>query len=113
MFELQNQFCLTFITKQKELPSKALMMEEYENDMQQRWDRGLSARKGHFMGPTSDFQSKYYAALEERAGVSVIKPCIIKMHSHTSTSRFINFTTYRNVKYHIIDDENFETTPLK
>lgn len=113
MFHLQTLFCLTYMIRKKQLPSKEIMMQEYENDMQQRWDRGLSLRKGHFMGPTSDFQKKYYEALEERTGLSVIKPCIIKMHSHASSNRFKNFTSYRNVKYRIIDDENFDTIPLK
>lgn len=112
LFELQTKFCLTFMTGRRELPPKELMMREYEEDIQQRWDRGLGSKKGHFMGPTSDFQRNYYEALEERAGLKVIKPCIIKMHSHASTNRFKNFTAYRNVKYRIIDDENFEVVPL-
>ena len=113
MFELQSKFCLSFITRQKELPPKEVMMEEYENDMQQRWDRGLKPRKGHFMGPTSDYQRDYYKALEERAELKVIIPCVIKMHTHASTNRFKNFTDYRNVKYRIIDDETFEVLPLQ
>lgn len=112
MFDLQSQFCLTFITGKKKLPEKEIMMKEYENDMQQRWNRGLSARKGHFMGPTSDYQQNYYVALEDRADLKIIKKCIIKMHSHTSTNRFKHFTAYRKIKYHIIDDDNFKTTLL-
>lgn len=112
MFDLQSQFYLTFLTGRKKWPSKERMMKEYEEDMQQRWNRNLSKRKGHFMGPTSNFQQKFYEALEERAGLKIIKPCVIKMHSHTSTNRFKHFTNYRNVKYRIIDDDNFEVIPL-
>lgn len=113
MIQLQTEFCLTFITARKEILSREIMMSEYEADMQQRWKRGLKDRKGHFMGPTSDYQQKYYNALEERAGLKIIKPCIIKMHSHAVLNRTKNFTAFRKIKYHIIDDENFKVFPLE
>jgi dimethylaniline monooxygenase (N-oxide forming) len=112
MFQLQVQFCLTFITGRRPLPSKEEMLREYEDDMRERWRKGLSSRKGHFMGPDSSVQQNYYRSLSEKAGICGISPYILNIHSHTHGNRIKHFTKYRNVKYHIIDEENFKVTLL-
>ncbi|KAG5679525.1 hypothetical protein PVAND_009088 [Polypedilum vanderplanki] len=113
MFQLQVEFCLTFMTKRKKLPSKEQMLEEYELDMLERWKKGLSKRKGHFLGHKAEAQKKYYDELAKKANIEGIKSCIVKIHSHAHLNRSKHFTNYRNVKYTIIDENNFIVSPLQ
>lgn len=109
LFDLQSRFCLAFITGRKQLPSKEVMMNDYEVDMAERWKQGLPKRKAHVMGPTQD---KYYVDLATTADVKPIQPVIAKMHRYTNINRDKDFLNFRLKKFQIIDDETFETHPI-
>lgn len=110
IFSLQSRFCLTFMTGRKLLPSKHEMMMDSEVDMEQRWISGLPKKKGHLMGP--DVQDQYYIDLAATAEIEPIKPVIPRMHKFTNINRNKDFINFRSKKYHIIDDETFETHPI-
>lgn len=113
MFQLQSEFCLTFMTGKKALPSREEMIKDMEEDFNDKIDKGLPPRKFHFLGHTIDGQKRYYDELSRKAGVKNIMPCILKMHQHAHKNRMKNFTTYRNVKYKILNENDFETVELE
>ena len=41
MFDLQVRFCLKFMTGLMKLPSQKQMIEDTEQDMEERWARGF------------------------------------------------------------------------
>lgn len=113
MFQLQVEFCLTFMTGKKKLPSKDQMLKEMDLDLQERKDRGLPLRKAHFLGHKRDAQLEYYDKLSEKASITPIMPYIVKIHSHAHQSRLKHFTSYRNVKYKIVSKDDFEIEDLR
>lgn len=110
MFSLQARFCLQFITGRKKLPSKDEMFAEYKNDLKARRTRGLPPRKMHSMG--LDFETEYYNDLAATAGIKPIKAVITKMHKFTNENRDAGFSSFRRLKYIVIDDETFKTKPI-
>lgn len=110
LFSLQSRFCLSFISGQKQLPTKQEMFDDYEADLKERWKRGLPKRKAHLMGPT--VQEQYYADLAITAGIEPIKPVIPRMHIYTQLSRERDFLNFRRMKFYVIDDETFEARPI-
>lgn len=86
-------------------------MSDYLQDMDGRWKRGLQPRKAHVMGP--DIQDEYYLDIAQTAGIEPLKPVIARMHKYTHFDRNKNFVNFRNKKFFIIDDESFETRPIK
>ena len=111
LFSLQARFCLQFMSGCKTLRTKNEMMSDYLQDMDGRWKRGLQPRKAHVMGP--DIQDEYYLDIAQTAGIEPLKPVIARMHKYTHFDRNKNFVNFRNKKFFIIDDESFETRPIK
>lgn len=109
-FDLQVRFCLRFMTGDKTLPSREEMLADTERDMSERWARGLSRRKAHSLG--EGIQEKYYADLAITADIEHIKPYVTKMYNETRRNKQRDIATFRNYKFTIIDDDNFETTLL-
>lgn len=105
MFDLQIRFCLTFMTRRKQLPSKEEMIEDTDREMNGRWARGVTKRKAHAMG--MGLQDKYYAELASIAGITPIKPVILRMYEENRRNQQMNFVNYRKMKFTVIDDENF------
>jgi hypothetical protein len=106
-FDLQLRFCLKFISKEKSLPSRNEMLQDTANDMNERWTvRKLSERSAHAFG--DGWQDKYYDDLAKSADIMPIKLHVMRMYSENRRNQDRDFTTYRNYKFTIIDDENFE-----
>lgn len=110
MFDLQIRFCLTFMTRQKELPPKEQMIEDTDREMNGRWIRKLTKRKAHSLG--MGYQDKYYADLASTAGITPIKPVILRMYDENKRNQKSNFANYRHMKFTVIDDESFEAKLL-
>lgn len=110
LFSLQARFCLSFLTDKKKLPTKQEMLLDSEADLKERWSRGLPKRKAHFMG--LNVQEQYYTDLATTADIEPIKPVIPRMHIHTNLNRPRDFLNFRRMKFHVIDDETFETRPI-
>lgn len=110
-FDLQLRFCLKFMTGGELLPSREEMLADMEKDMNERWAaRGLSKRKAHMFG--EGFQEKYYRDLAITADIEPIKSYVTKMYNETRRLKQNDITTFRNYKFTIIDDENFQVTQL-
>lgn len=107
LFSLQARFSLAFLTGQKELPTKQEMLRDYENDLGERWARGLTKKKAHLMGP--NIQDLYYIDLAETAGIEPLQPVIPRIHKFTNINRNKDFINFRKKKFVIIDDATFET----
>lgn len=104
MFDLQSRFCLTFMTRQKQLPSNDEMMQDFGNEMNQRWVKGLRKHQAHIMG---EDQHKYYNDLAFAAGLEPLKPVISKLHNFSSLRFLEDLTNFRKDVFRILDDETF------
>lgn len=111
MFDLQAQFCLAFMTGRKILPSKSEMMKEYENDVAFQMSRGFGGKKMHYLG--DGVQDDYYIKLAERAGVEPIMPCVSRMHTQCLLNAKADLVNFRNIKFRVIDENNFEMSKLE
>ncbi|CRK97656.1 CLUMA_CG011041, isoform A [Clunio marinus] len=105
-FDLQIRFCLTFITGRKMLPSKEEMCANTEKDMNERWSRGLPKKKAHAFG--SMYQDKYFDDLASFARITPVKPVILKIYDQNKFNQQNDLVHYRQYKYTVIDDEQFE-----
>jgi dimethylaniline monooxygenase (N-oxide forming) len=105
LFDLQVRFSLTFMTGQKPFPSKDEMIRDTEFDMNERWERGLSKKKAHWLGKIH--QEKYFADLASTAQIDPIKPVILKMYNESHQHKSQDFHNYRQYKFTVLDDENF------
>jgi dimethylaniline monooxygenase (N-oxide forming) len=109
-FDLQLRFCLRFMTGDRTLPTREEMLADTEKDMSERWARGVSMRKAHSLG--EGVQERYYEDLAITADIEPIKPFVTRMYNETRRNKQKDIATFRNYKFTIIDDENFETTLL-
>lgn len=109
-FDLQIRFYLKFMTGEKLLPSREIMVADTEKDMNERWQRGLSRRKAHSFG--NGYQNEYYRDLAVTADIQPIKQYVTKMYSENQRNRQKDIKTFRNYKFTIINDETFETRLL-
>lgn len=106
MFDLQIRFCLTFMTRRKELPSKDEMLQDTAREMNGRWQRGLRNNKAHSMG--TGYQDQYFSDLASTSGVDPIKPVVLKMYEANKSNQAIDLGKYRNYMFRVLDDESFK-----
>uniref|UniRef100_A0A182V3D4 Flavin-containing monooxygenase n=1 Tax=Anopheles merus TaxID=30066 RepID=A0A182V3D4_ANOME len=85
MMDLQARFCLKFFTGQKQLPGKQQMLEWWQNDQQERNERGLSGKLSHMLA--GDFQQRYYDDIARIAEIETLKPVLAKMHADCINSK--------------------------
>lgn len=130
-FLIQVRFCMKFLTKEKELPSRKEMLQDTDEEMEKRWAKGYKKRQAHMMGPVqvsyftvfihlhcvkvndrfvvfSKFkQNEYYEDLSKTAGIENLKPVITKLHNDSSLRFLDDLVNFRKDVYRIIDDETF------
>jgi hypothetical protein len=104
MFDLQSRFFLTFLSGQKRLPSRGEMLKDCENEMKQRWEKGLRKHQAHVMG---EDQGKYYSELAAAAGLSPLKPVMTKLHNFSSMRFVDDLINFRKDIFRVVDDEIF------
>lgn len=112
MFQMQVEFCLTFMTGRKEFPTKEQMIKEMKEDLEERRNKNLPPRKYHFLGYKPSAHQDYHDELSRKAEIKNIMPYVLKMHKHAGQNRRKNFTSYRNVKYKILNENEFEVEEL-
>lgn len=105
-FDFQARFCLKFMMKHLELPTREAMMKDFENDIEARWGSGLTKRKAHLMG--FDFQEKYFDELSKVGELEPIKPVILKIFNKSIFNLFTNLNDFRTKKFEVVDDEIFK-----
>ncbi|XP_015434732.1 PREDICTED: flavin-containing monooxygenase FMO GS-OX-like 3 [Dufourea novaeangliae] len=104
MFHIQAQYILGILEARIKLPSTEQMYEEYETEKKTLLDQGIPLR--HII-KLKERQWAYYDELAACANVPSLPPVIKKIYDHVNQMRELDFTTYKNYQYHIIDDENF------
>lgn len=95
---------MKYFSKQKQLPSKADMLKETNDEMEERWAKGLKKRQAHMMGPV---QNDYYDDLSKTAGIENLKPVMTKLHNDSSERFLDDLINFRKDIYRVIDDDTF------
>ncbi|XP_054014547.1 uncharacterized protein LOC128895721 isoform X1 [Hylaeus anthracinus] len=104
MFHLQAQYILGILEGHIKLPSSEQMREEYEAEKKALLDQGIALR--HII-KLKERQWAYYDEIAAIANVPSFPPVIKKIYNHANQMRELDFTTYKNLQYRIIDDQNF------
>lgn len=104
LYDLQVRFFLTFLTGPKKLPTKEEMVSERaKNELK---EIGLLDKKSFPVMIATHI--KYYEALATEAEIDSVKPVFYKLCDRALHNAFYDAASYRNIKFRIIDDENYE-----
>ncbi|XP_018347465.1 PREDICTED: flavin-containing monooxygenase FMO GS-OX-like 3 isoform X2 [Trachymyrmex septentrionalis] len=110
MFHIQAQYILGILEDRIKLPSAQQMREEYEIEKKSLLDQGIPLRH---INKLKDRQWAYYDQLATAANVTGFLPVVKKVMDHVFQMREVDFTTYKNYQYRIIDSENFSVSYCK
>ncbi|KAG7207338.1 hypothetical protein KM043_009003 [Ampulex compressa] len=110
MFHIQAQYILGILEGRVKLPSSMRMREEYEMEKKALLDQGIPLR--HII-KLKDRQWAYYDEIAAAANVPSFPPVIRKIFDHVSEMRDVDFTTYKNHQYRIMDGEHFTVSCCK
>lgn len=104
LFDLQTQFVLKFLLGQKKLPTtEEMLSESATNEMRAI---GLLDKKTFPVNIATHI--KYYTAIATEAHIESVQPVIFKICEKALHDAFHEASGYRNVKFRIIDEENYE-----
>ncbi|XP_018359527.1 PREDICTED: flavin-containing monooxygenase FMO GS-OX-like 6 isoform X2 [Trachymyrmex cornetzi] len=110
MFHIQAQYILGILEDRIKLPSAQQMREEYEIEKKFLLDQGILLRH---INKLKDRQWAYYDELATAANVTGFLPVVKKVMDHVLQMREVDFTTYKNYQYRIIDSENYSVSYCK
>ncbi|KYM80459.1 Flavin-containing monooxygenase FMO GS-OX-like 3 [Atta colombica] len=110
LFHIQAQYILGVLEDRIKLPSAQQMREEYEIEKNSLLDKGIPLRH---INKLKDRQWAYYDQLATAANVTGFLPVVKKVMTHVLQMREVDFTTYKNYQYRIIDSENFSVSYCK
>ncbi|XP_011631925.1 flavin-containing monooxygenase FMO GS-OX-like 3 isoform X2 [Pogonomyrmex barbatus] len=110
MFHIQSKYILGILENRIKLPSPQQMREEYEIEKKSLLNQGIPLRH---INKLKDRQWAYYDEIAAAANVSGFPPVVKKVIDHVLQMRDIDFTTYKNYQYRIIDNENFSVSYCK
>ncbi|XP_011497965.1 PREDICTED: flavin-containing monooxygenase FMO GS-OX4-like [Ceratosolen solmsi marchali] len=106
MFDLQVRFVLRYLNKEKELPTRDSMLLDESQEKNSRFNiRGFTKRQFHMMGP---LQAEYYDDLADTANIERLLPVLSKLHNESSDRFLDDLVHYRDDRYKIIDNENYQ-----
>ncbi|XP_026673478.1 dimethylaniline monooxygenase [N-oxide-forming] 2-like isoform X2 [Ceratina calcarata] len=104
MFHIQAQYILAILEGFIKLPSAKQMREASEAEKRDLLNQGIPLRH---ITKLKERQWAYYDEMAKAANVRGFPPVIKKIYDHSNAMRELDFTTYKNYQYRIIDDENF------
>lgn len=104
MFHIQAQYILGILEGRVKLPPPEKMKEEFEKEKKAIVESGHPIRHINKM---MDRQWAYYDEIAAAVNVPSFPPVIKKIYDYSSQMRELDFTTYKNYQYRIIDRENF------
>ncbi|XP_076668511.1 senecionine N-oxygenase-like [Andrena cerasifolii] len=104
MSDLQIRFVLEFWSGKKDFPSKSDMLRDEAEELEQLSGKGVAKRQFHVM---EERQGDYYADLAKASGIKPLAPVIASLYNECNKRFFENLLCYRQVKYRIVDDNNF------
>ncbi|KYQ51849.1 Flavin-containing monooxygenase FMO GS-OX-like 3 [Trachymyrmex zeteki] len=110
MFHIQAQYILGILEDRIKLPSLQQMREEYEIEKKSLLDQGIPLRH---INKLKDRQWAYYDQLATTANVTGFPPVVKNIMDHVFQMREVDFTTYKNYQYRIINNENFSVSYCK
>lgn len=110
MFHIQAQYLLGVLEGRIKLPSPEQMRKEYEAEKKALLDQGIPLR--HII-KLKDRQWAYYDEIAEAAKIPSFPPVVRKIFDHVSDMRDLDFTTYKNHQYRIIDSNTFAVSCCK
>ncbi|XP_067627348.1 LOW QUALITY PROTEIN: senecionine N-oxygenase-like [Eurosta solidaginis] len=108
LLDLTVRFALEYFSKRKTQPNRDDMLQETDAELAERKAKGLRKRLTHEI---NDLEYNYYEDLANTAGITPIKPAIIKIMLDTMSKFLTEFDTFRETVYEILDDENFVIYP--
>lgn len=92
------------LTGEVSLPTKEEMIQDNENEMSTRREKGLKKKQFHMMGR---MQGGYYDSLADAGRLPRIPPVLTKLHNDSSQRFLDDLVGYRNDVYRIIDDNTY------
>ncbi|CAG9863786.1 unnamed protein product [Phyllotreta striolata] len=104
MFDLQARYFCEYLNGSMSLPSTEEMRRLTDEEMRLRWDTGLSKKNSHMMGK---YQESYYNDLAKDANIETISPVYVKLRDISISNLYTDLMNFRDIKYKIIDDENY------
>ncbi|XP_008549159.1 uncharacterized protein LOC103572356 [Microplitis demolitor] len=104
MFHIQSQYILKILDGDIKLPSAEKMRLDYENEKKILLQQGIPIR--HIV-KMKERQWGYYDEIATAANVASFPPVIKKIYDHSNAMRELDFMSYKNYQYRIIDKENF------
>lgn len=109
LFHQQVLFFIQVLLGQVKLPSKELMLQENKRELQEKISKGLTEK--HFHAMNHGFLWPYDDRLSEMAQIPRISQVKRKIFDALVKPREENCVTYRNQKFIILDEENYELLP--
>lgn len=110
MFHIQAQYILRILDGRVKLPSPEEMRLDFMREKKMLMDQGIPER--HII-KMKDRQWAYYDEIAAAANIPSFPPVIKKIYDYTNHVRELNFGTYKNFQYRIIDKENFTVNYCK
>ncbi|KAH0569046.1 flavin-containing monooxygenase FMO GS-OX3-like [Cotesia glomerata] len=104
MFHIQSQYILRILDGHIKLPSSEKMKSDYEKEKNMLLQQGIPIR--HII-KMKERQWAYYDEIATAANVASFPPVIKKIYNHSNAMRELDFMTYKNYQYRIIDKEDF------
>ena len=106
-FDLQAVWIRSVLSRQKQLPLMAEMIQDSDQDYQSRLQEGLPPHYAHRL---ESKQWTFYNELAQLGGSKPLDPVIQKLYEEATNGRWNNLTTYRNKNYKILSREEWIDT---
>ncbi|XP_066603057.1 uncharacterized protein [Prorops nasuta] len=110
MFHIQAQYILAILEGRVNLPSPEQMREEYDAEKQSLLAQGIPERH---INKFKERQWAYYDEIAAAASCPSFPPVIKKIYDHVNEMRELDFGSYKNIQYRIVDSENFTVSCRK
>lgn len=101
----QVRFCVKLLQYPELMPSKKVMLEEYNQDVREAKEKNIPSRKMHEM--TIPAFQPYLEELGRVAYLDKIPPVLFKLSTRAFDLMINEFGRFRRYTFEIIDDENF------
>lgn len=108
LIDLQARFCLAFLDGRRQLPSRARMIEQTDEEMRLRRVRnGEHVRHMHRL---DSMQDQYFEDLASLGGVKPIKPYVLAIFYDALQFLMENPHKFRKQRFRVLNDADFEKT---
>lgn len=102
------QYFLKTLSGEKPLPTAEDMLTDTKNYIENKKADGFTLKNYHALGKGRI--KPYCDTIASLAGIPSMKPVITKIFHDNLQARWESLINYRNINYHIVDDETYYTT---